>query len=92
VKGTDVRDPRGYVLPMAALLFGCQHLFCHHLFNVRLGSAAVEIASFKKFVTFAIAYDEITRFDKVKGFFLAGCLQCDPPAPSRVRLCASNLG
>jgi hypothetical protein len=53
------------LLSMAAAVFGGQQLFCHYLFDVRLGSAAVEIVIFKRFVTFAIPYDEITRFDKV---------------------------
>jgi hypothetical protein len=52
-------------LAMAAIVLGCWQLFCHYLYDVKLGAAAVEIVIFKRFVTFAIPYDEITRFDKV---------------------------
>jgi hypothetical protein len=52
-------------IPMGVIVFGGWQLFSHYLFEVRLGAAAVEIVIFKRFVAFAIPFDEITRFDKL---------------------------
>ena len=53
------------LIPMGVIVFGGLQLFSRHLFEIRLGAAAVEVVLFKRFVAFAIPFDEITRFDKV---------------------------
>lgn len=50
---------------MAAVFFGLVQLFCHYLYDVRLGAAAVEIVMFKRFVVFSIPYEEITAVETV---------------------------
>jgi hypothetical protein len=50
---------------LAGILLVCQQLFCHYLYDVKLGAAAVEIVIFKRVVIFSVPYEEIARFERV---------------------------
>ena len=49
----------------AGALFVCQQLFFQHLYDVKLGAAAVEIVVFKRFVILSVRYEEIAKCERI---------------------------